>query len=132
MKPILLGSIVEAALKTKSEVVSGSDQREDDVVTVRLTVEQLTNLAALGYLFPLLSPSQKAIDTLFKKDKTDEITTDLKRLHGIPPFEGNPAAFDGLYAQSLTEKYGVTIGQLEKSVSFDKIIDRWNKVKATF
>lgn len=60
-----------------------------------------------------------------------EVVDDLKKLNGIPPYDGfNPCHNDGWFAKSLVKKYGVDISVLEKAVGFSKIRNAWDAKRA--
>jgi hypothetical protein len=62
-----------------------------------------------------------------------EAVDDLKRLYGLPPFDGfNPCEGDNYYAKSLTEKYGMSIDKLIEAVDFKSLMVRWNRARAAF
>lgn len=64
----------------------------------------------------------------------DEATEELKKLFGIPPYDGasNICCGDGYFAKSLVQKYGMSIDQLESEVEFKPIRARWEKARKDF
>jgi hypothetical protein len=62
-----------------------------------------------------------------------EIINDLNNYNGVPPHDGfNPCAGDNIFLRSLTEKYGVSIGELHKYVDYTSVISDWQAVRNAF
>ena len=58
----------------------------------------------------------------------------LKKLHGIPPYDGpnNPVKGDGLFSKSLEKKYNCSLFELAYETGFAKIHNDWFKIRKQF
>ena len=63
-----------------------------------------------------------------------EARDDLRKLHGLPPYDGggNPCYGDGYFARSLVEKYGMELDKLKMVVGFNAELVRWKQARAGF
>lgn len=58
---------------------------------------------------------------------------DLKKLNGLPPYDGfNPCAGDGYFALAMTKEHGMSIEDLEKAVDFKKLVDAWKNARNAY
>lgn len=62
-----------------------------------------------------------------------KVIDDLKKLNGLPPYDGfNPCAGDGYFAMSIQKEHGMTIAELEEAVGFTKLVADWERLRAGF
>ena len=79
-----------------------------------------------------------ALDNDFKiaqmtESEKREAVDDLKKFHGLPPYdEVNPCRSDGIFANSLKEKYGMDIAELERATGFKDLKAKWNHLRTEF
>jgi hypothetical protein len=58
---------------------------------------------------------------------------DLKKFHGIPPYDGcNPCQGDGYFAMDIEKRFKMSIAELEKAVGFKEIINKWKAARQNF
>ena len=70
----------------------------------------------------------------FTATKHQEIVDELKKLNGLPPYDGpsNYVRGDGYFAASLEAKYGASIAELEQAVGFDELRRHWEQTGRDF
>jgi hypothetical protein len=70
-----------------------------------------------------LSPSEK-----------EEAIDSLKRLDGLPPYDGgsNFCQGDGYFAQSIQQKFNLSLDVLAKASGYDQVKARWDSMRASF
>jgi hypothetical protein len=74
-----------------------------------------------------MARSQGLMDAKTRAEAIDK----LKMYHGLPPHNGfNPCAGDGYFANSLVQKYGMSIAKLEKVSGFVKVKSKIGKLIA--
>jgi len=57
----------------------------------------------------------------------------LKKLDGVAPYDrGNPCRGDGIYAQSIRDKFGMSIDALGKASGYDTVKARWEALRSDF
>jgi len=104
------------------------DAAKEDNIKVKLS----RPLYAKNFIPTHLGLTQKMVPITVTIDRREAID-DLKKLNGLPPYDGfNPCAGDGYFALSLTKKYGMSVEELSDAVGFKKLVDEWNLARAAF
>jgi|WetSurSiteA1Bulk_404760.scaffolds.fasta_scaffold215147_1 hypothetical protein len=67
-----------------------------------------------------------------KESKRKKLITQLKKLYGLPPYDGasNIVAGDGYFAKSI--RGDKPIEEIIKATGFDKILEDWEKTRQEF
>lgn len=76
----------------------------------------------------------KVTDTRTVVINDTEALDDLRKLHGLPPYDGgsNICRDDGYYARSLEKKHGLPLDALERAVGFSAELQRWESARQLF
>lgn len=110
--------------------VPDCDKKADDFAKISINNAPKKRLAVCRRHADAAADDTPVGDLGFNKQ---EAIDDLKRLNGLPPYDGfNPCCGDGYFAASLIKKYRMSIAQLEKAVGFAKIVAQWKAVRTAF
>ena len=69
-----------------------------------------------------------------KKINQKNAIRDLSMFFGLPPYDGagNLVNADSYFANSIEEKYEMTISELREAVGFNALMAHWNRMRNDF